>query len=110
MLFNASGELTKAYRRYRIKKDKKGNFVMEAMKIIFLNYGPHWLSWLVFILLITYKVSLHTVSSVFLGVVIFMEALQFYLYPKRHFKFIENWMELFIVLLSKYSERMQWIF
>ena len=102
MLFNLSGELNKAYRRYRIKKDKKGNFVIEALKITFLNYGPHWGCWIIFILLITYTVSLHTVLSIFLAVVILMEVLQFYLYPSRHFKFIENWIELFIVLLSKY--------
>ena len=102
MLFNLSGELNKAYRRYRIKKDKKGDFVIEALKITFLNYGPHWGCWIIFILLITYTVSLHTVLSVFLAVVILMEVLQFYLYPSRHFKFIENWIELFIVLLSEY--------
>ena len=102
MLFNLSGELNKAYRRYRIKKDKKGQFVIEALKITFLNYGPHWGCWIIFILLITYTVSLHTVLSIFLAVVILMEVLQFYLYPSRHFKFIENWIELFIVLLSKY--------
>ena len=102
MLFNLSGELNKAYRRYRIKKDKKGTFVIEALKITFLNYGPHWGCWIIFILLITYTVSLHTVLSIFLAVVILMEVLQFYLYPSRHFKFIENWIELFIVLLSKY--------
>ena len=104
MLFNLSGELNKAYKRYRIKKHKKGNFAIEALKITFLNHGPHWLSWLIFILLIPpfYIVSLQRVLSIFLTVVILMEVLQFYLYPSRHFKFIENWIELFIVLLSKY--------
>ena len=101
MLFNLSGELSKAYRRYRIKKDKKRNFVIEALKITFLNYGPHWGCWIIFLLLITYTVSLQRVLSVFLAFVILMEVLQFWLYPSRHFKFIENWIELFIILLSK---------
>ena len=102
MLNNLSGELTTAYKRYSIKKNNKKSFVLDALKITFLNYGPHWGCWIIFILLITWTVSLQRVLSIFLAFVILMEVLQFWLYPSRHFKFIENWIELLIVLLSKY--------
>ena len=113
MLFNWHGEMSTAYKRYWVKKNqpetnKKRNFGLEALKITFLHYGPHWGCWIIFSLLITWTVSLHTVLSVFLAFVISMEVLQFYLYPSRHFKFIENWMELFIILLSKYF-RVRWV-
>ena len=109
MLYNLSGEMTTAYKRYSVKKNKKRSFVLEALKITFLNYGPHWGCWIIFILLITWTVSLQRVLSFFLAFVILMEALQFWRFPSRHFKFIENWMELFIILLSKYYDNMGWL-
>ena len=109
MLYNYHGEMSMAYRRYCVKKkqnkqqNKKRNFGLEALKITFLHYGPHWGCWIIFILLITWTVSLQRVLSIFLAFVILMEVLQFWLYPSRHFKFIENWIELLIVLLSKWA-------
>ena len=115
MLFYYYGEMSMAYKRYCMQKkkekykptpqkNKKRNFGLEALKITFLHYGPHWGCWIIFILLITWTVSLQRVLSFFLAFVILMEALQFWRFPLRHFKFIENWMELFIILLSKYYD------
>ena len=104
MLYNLSGEMSTAYKRYSVKKNNKRSFVLDALKITFLNYGPHWGCWIIFIFLITWTVSLQRVLSIFLAFVILMEVLQFWLYPSRHFKFIENWIELLIVLLSKSYE------
>ena len=113
MLFNYYGEMSTAYKRYHmqknkptVQKNKKRDFGLEALKITFLHYGPHWGCWIIFILLITWTVSLQRVLSFFLAFVILMEALQFWRFPSRHFKFIENWMELFIILLSKYYDNM----
>ena len=116
MLFNYYGEMSTAYKRYRmqknkstLQKNKRRNFGLEALKITFLHYGPHWGCWIIFILLITWSVSLQRVLSVFLAFVILMEALQFWRFPSRHFKFIENWMELLIIILSKYYDNIVWL-
>ena len=93
-------DLEKVYLQF-YKADKK-KFLLQTTIQTCIRYGPYWLILFIFLLVVRSTLSLWIVLTICLPIIILGEVLQFYLFPRRHFKFVENWMELFIILLSKF--------
>ena len=95
-------DLERVYLEFYLKGKKK-EFVQETAFQLCIRYIPHWIVTFIFVLVIQHKISLWTTLTVLLPVMIIMELMQFLLFYRRHFKFVENWMELGIIILSKYN-------
>ena len=95
-------DLERVYLEFYLKGKKKEFFQETAIQLC-IRYIPHWIVTFIFVLVIQHKISLWTTLTVLLPVMIMMELMQFLLFYRRHFKFVENWMELGIIILSKYN-------
>ena len=84
----------------RFYNTSKKIFYQETARTFFLTYLPNWFILILFILTIVQKLSLWHVLTILLPIVICSELLQFLMFPKRHFKFLENWVEAAIIILS----------
>ena len=94
-------DLERVYLEFYLKGKKKEFFQETAIQLC-IRYIPHWIVTFIFVLVIQHKISLWTTLTILLPVMIMMELMQFLLFHRRHFKFVENWMELGIIILSKY--------
>ena len=95
-------DLERVYLEFYLKGKKKEFFQETAIQLC-IRYIPHWIITFIFVLVIQHKISLWTTLTVLLPVMIMMELMQFLLFHRRHFKFVENWMELGIIILGKYN-------